>query len=363
MLVLTPDFPPALGGIQVLVHRLLANARRIDPLVVALGAPGAGDFDREQPFPVRRVGRVPGGRKAANAVLNARGAAAALRFRPEVVLSAHIVTSPGARAAGALTRAPVVQYFHADEISGRPRLAGSAARGAALSIAVSSYTRDLVRQVGGAAERIRVLPNGVDLPGGERGRRAARPTLLTVARLVKAYKGHDVLARALPLVRARVPDVEWVIVGDGPLRPKLERLVADQGVAGSVRFEGALPDAERDAWLDRAHVFAMPSRVPEGGGGEGFGIVYLEAAARGIPAVAGNVGGALDAVVHAETGLLVDPTDHVAVADAVSELLADPGRAEALGRKAADRARQFAWPAIAERLEDLLIEARGKGRA
>ena len=99
----------------------------------------------------------------------------------------------------------------------------------------------------------------------------------------------------------------------------------------------------------------MPSRLPAGGsGGEGFGIVYLEAGAHGLPVVAGNVGGALDAVADGETGLLVDPTDHVAVADAIADLLADPVRAAGLGRAGVEHARGFGWAATGAKVEALL---------
>jgi phosphatidylinositol alpha-1,6-mannosyltransferase len=165
------------------------------------------------------------------------------------------------------------------------------------------------------------------------------------------------MVRATPLIRAQVPDVEWVIVGDGPLRGEIERLAMSHGVEGAARFVGEVPVEQLDRWLQRADVFAMPSRVPvERLGGEGFGIVYLEAAANGLPVVAGNVGGALDAVVDQKTGLLVDPADHAAVAAAISRLLRDPPLATAMGRAGAERARQFAWPIVAERVEQVLFE-------
>jgi phosphatidylinositol alpha-1,6-mannosyltransferase len=160
-------------------------------------------------------------------------------------------------------------------------------------------------------------------------------------------------------VRARIPDARLLVVGGGPLRSTYANLAASLGVNGSVEFLGALADAARDEVLDRAHVFVMPSRLPLDRGGEGFGIVYLEAAVHGLPAVAGNVAGALDAVVNGETGLLVDPTDHVAVAEAISDLLAHPAKAETLGRSAYERARQFSWPTVAEQVEDLLLEVAG----
>ena len=99
-----------------------------------------------------------------------------------------------------------------------------------------------------------------------------------------------------------------------------------------MRFLGAVSDAERDTWLRRADLLAMPSRLPGAGrAGEGFGIVYLEAGAYGKPVVAGNVGGALDAVRDGETGLLVDPADAHAVAEAIARLLLDPDLARRLG--------------------------------
>ena len=148
-----------------------------------------------------------------------------------------------------------------------------------------------------------------------------------------------------------------VVVGDGPLRQPLEQLVAALGVSGHVRLVSSRSFEEDAAWFEQADVFAMPSRLgPGGAGGEGFGIVYLEANAHGLPVVAGNVAGALDAVVDGVTGLLVDPTDHVAVAEAVTSLLLDRERAETLGRAGAERAQEFAWPKIARRVEDVVLK-------
>jgi phosphatidylinositol alpha-1,6-mannosyltransferase len=355
LLVLTPDFPPAFGGIQLLVSRLVESFERFEVRVVALDEPGAESVDRAADLEVVRTRRslIP---KASNLLLNAGGVREAIRFRPDVVLAAHIIVAPAAALIQRVAGAPFVQYLHGHEIAARPRLARFAVKSAAASIAVSSYTARLATDIGADAARVHCIPPGVDLPSSRRGERDARPTVLTLARLTAPYKGHDVLIQALPHIKASVPDVAWVVVGDGPLRDELAELARDQGVADSTVFAGSLADAERDAWLDRAHVFAMPSRLPPGGkGGEGFGIVYLEAGAHSLPVVAGNVAGALDAVVDGKTGLLVDPTDPKAVADAVSDLLLDRRKAEALGRAGAARARDFTWPKTAARVEDLLI--------
>jgi phosphatidyl-myo-inositol dimannoside synthase len=357
LLVITPDFPPARGGIQVLVHQLVTGMTRLDTRVVALDSPGAAEFDRADEQHVRRVKapqRLRGGR---NLLLNAVAYAEAQRFRPHVTLSAHIVTSPSAAAIRRGLRARTVQYFYAKEIGAKPRLAAFAARQADAVIAVSAYTSQLIAATGMHTTSTRLIPPGVELPADTSALVPERPTFLTIARLEDRYKGHDVIIRALPLVRAKVPDVQWVVIGDGPLRDGLEQLARSLGVADAVRFLGAVSDEERNLWLRRAQLLAMPSRLPAGHyAGEGFGIVYLEANVYGKPVVAGNVGGALDAVADGESGLLVDPTDPVAVADAIARLLLDDELAKRLGRAGAMRAQSFAWPVIAERVQAVLLE-------
>ncbi|HWY17535.1 MAG TPA: glycosyltransferase family 4 protein [Solirubrobacteraceae bacterium] len=357
LLLITPDFPPSRGGIQVLAQRLAAGLKGFETKVVALDSPGAREFDATSGLATRRVRsfrRLGAGR---NVPLNAVALLAALRFRPHVTLSAHIVTSPAAAAIRRELGGRTVQYFHANEIGGKPKLSAFAARRADVAIAVSAYTADLVKGTGVSPADMRLIPPGVDLPSDPTAQMSERPMFVTVARLEDRYKGHDVLIRALALVRAEVPDVEWIVIGDGPLRPGLERLARSHGVANSVRFLGSVCDAQRDSWLRRADLLAMPSRLPGGSlAGEGFGIVYLEAGAHGKPVVAGNVAGAVDAVLDGKTGLLVDPTDHHAVACAITRLLLDRELARRLGSAGAERARRFAWPTICERLEAVLLE-------
>lgn len=352
----TPDFAPARGGIQHLLHRLAEELNGVDLAVVTFDQPHAAKFDQAQPFLVHRV-RAGGRRVFSVGRLNRRAALFALRFKPDVLLCGHIVVSPAAALAKRILRVPVVQYLYALEIGARPRLAAFALRNADRSIAISAHTRELALAAGGRADGIELIPPGVDLPIRSGARRAVHPTIVTVAQLESRYKGFDVMVRALPLVRAKVPDVEWVIVGGGPLRGEVERLLAAHRLDGAARFAGELSDEERDSWLERAQVFAMPSRLLPGDlGGEGFGIAYLEAGAHGLPVVGGNVGGTLDAVVDGRTGVLVDPTDHVAVAGAITELLSDPDRAAALGQAGAERAREFAWPRIAAEVQRVLVE-------
>jgi phosphatidyl-myo-inositol dimannoside synthase len=357
LLVLTPDFPPAPGGIQVVAHRLAAGLEGLEARVIAPDSPGAARFDAASGVPVHRVhggGRLRGGR---NALLNAAALRHALSFRPHVTLSAHIAASPAAAAIHRALGARTVQYFHAEEIAAKPRLAAFAARHADASIAVSAYTASLIAAASApSTQRVHVIANGTDIPSDAAPKPVDRPTILTIARIEERYKGHDTMVRALALVLAKVPDAQWVVIGEGSLRPGLEALASSYGVAGSIRFLGAVSDDERNAWLARAHLLAMPSRLPAGEfAGEGFGIVYLEAGAYGKPVVAGNVGGAVDAVLDGETGLLVDPLDPLAVAEAIARLLLDRELARRLGAGGQARAQLHAWPKVVQRVEALLL--------
>jgi phosphatidyl-myo-inositol dimannoside synthase len=362
-LVLTPDFPPAPGGIQHLVHRTVSHAPGLRCRIVTLDIAGAAEFDRAGTLDVKRLRQLPVPRPASTLALNGSAVAQALAFRPQVVLSAHTVMSPGASLIRRMLGIPVVQYFHGKEIGVRPRLAAFAARNADACIAVSRYTQGLVAEAGGQPGKIHLIHPGVDLPQSPPDALAERPTVLTIARMEDRYKGHDVMVRAMSLVTARVPGAQWVVIGDGPLRAAIAELACSAGIGEDViRLLGAVDDEERDAWLDRAHVFSMPSRMPTGGYvGEGFGIVYLEANAHRCPAIAGGVGGALDAVVDGETGLLVDPEDHISVGSALVELLQNTERRRRMGEAGARRAEEFAWPRTAERIARLVTEVGGGG--
>jgi phosphatidylinositol alpha-1,6-mannosyltransferase len=379
LLILTPDYPPAPGGIQMVSERLAAGIDSFQTRVLALAEPGAAQFDRSRSTSVRRVRGSSLPHAGRLAVMNAFAVREALLFRPDVTLSMHIVASPAAAAIKRALGVPVVQYFHAEEIGARARLAAFAAQRADAAIAVSGYTAELVRATGAAPAKITVIPNGVDVPaasapalapasslapspeGDPAPEPVERPTFLTLARIQERYKGHDVLVRALALVRAKVPDVRWVVIGDGSLRPGIEALARSYGVADSARFLGSVSDERRNAWLRRTHLLAMPSRLPAGGfAGEGFGIVYLEAGAYGKPVIGGNVGGAPDAILDGVTGLLVDPLDELALAEAITTLLLDRRLAGRLGAAGRRRAEEHAWPVIIARVQAVLLEQLAK---
>jgi phosphatidylinositol alpha-1,6-mannosyltransferase len=296
--------------------------------------------------------------------LNVHALVHACRRRPDVILSGHVVAGPAAVAARALTGVPVVQYVYGLELAQRHGLARRILPRCDATIAVSRHAAATARRAGARGSRLHVVHPGVDEPGATPPLNGERRTsdIVTVARLQERYKGFDVMLRALPLIVARVPDARWVVVGDGELRADIQETASAWGLEDRVVLLGAVSDAERDRRLQGAAVFAMPSRVPPHGGGEGFGIVYLEAGRHRTPVVAGGEGGALDAVVHGQTGTLVDPRDHVALADALIDLLTDEERAARLGAAGEDRARALSWASMVDQVEDIIMGVKRRAR-
>jgi phosphatidylinositol alpha-1,6-mannosyltransferase len=175
--------------------------------------------------------------------------------------------------------------------------------------------------------------------------------------LSELYKGHDVVLRSLPLVAARVPEVAYVVVGDGALRPYYEGLAASLGQTPRVTFIGQADQPTVEAWYRTCDLLVMVSRDRAvDGGAEGFGLVYLEANRFGKPVVAGSAGGAPDAVLDRETGILVDPEDEIAVSGAIIELLSDPALRARLGRQGQQRVlNERSWLRVAEQVEDVML--------
>lgn len=182
-----------------------------------------------------------------------------------------------------------------------------------------------------------------------------RPVVVCVSRLVPR-KGQDTLILAMPRILAAEPDAVLLIVGGGPYEKELRKLAAETRVAGSVRFTGAVPWSELPAHFGAGDVFAMPCRTRRGGlDVEGLGIVYLEASATGLPVVAGDSGGAPDAVLDGETGWVVRGGSVEDAAERIVVLLAD---AE-LRRRMGERGREWVeekwrWDLLAEKLKTLL---------
>jgi phosphatidylinositol alpha-1,6-mannosyltransferase len=225
---------------------------------------------------------------------------------------------------------------------------------------LGEYTRARLAPV---VPRLERLPSGVDTSlfrpgaGGAEVRRrhglSDRPVVVCVSRLVPR-KGQDVLIRAMPAIRRRVPEAALLCVGGGPYLSTLQRLARENDV--DVVFTGSVPWAELPAHYAAGDVFAMPCRNRRGGlEVEGLGIVYLEAAATGLPVVAGDSGGAPDAVLDGETGVVVDGRDVERVAREVTALLNDPATAAKMGARGRAWVEEaWRWDVLAGRLRGLL---------
>lgn len=287
----------------------------------------------------------------------------AMRWRgPLVVVACHPHLAPVAWLTRAVSSAPFAVWCHGEEVWSRlrPSVAWSLRRADAV-FAPSRFTAQRVEDTAGLpAGSTRVIPHCLppEFSSAKGSTRSGSKRVLTVARLEPrhAYKGVDRLIRAWPRVIAEVPDAELVIVGDGPDRSRLE-LLAQSVEARQTHFLGAHQDERLGARYADAAIFALPSRTrvvptPEG---EGFGLVYLEAAAASLPVVALR-GGAVDEVVlDGRTGLLVDSDEPQPLAAALIRLLEDPALAARLGENGRRRvAAEFDFETFRNRVDALV---------
>ncbi|GHJ93562.1 glycosyl transferase family 1 [Streptomyces sp. NE5-10] len=376
-LIVTNDFPPRPGGIQAFLHNM---ALRLDPdrLVVYAstwkrgreGAEATALFDAEQPFTVvrdRTTMLLPTPRVTARATALLRehgcesvwfGAAAPLGLM-----------APALRKAGAKRLVATTHGHEAGwaQLPAARQLLRRIGEGTDTITYLGEYTRTRIASAltPAAAGRMVQLPPGVDEKtfhpgsGGDEVRARLgltdRPVVVCVSRLVPR-KGQDTLIRALPRILRRVPDAVLLIVGGGPYEQDLRRLAVETGVTASVRFTGAVPWSELPAHYGAGDVFAMPCRTRRGGlDVEGLGIVYLEASATGLPVVAGDSGGAPDAVLDGETGWVVRGESAEDTADRVTTLLLDPELRARMGERGrAWVEEKWRWDLLAERLRELL---------
>ncbi|AEY88888.1 glycosyl transferase [Streptomyces hygroscopicus subsp. jinggangensis 5008] len=376
-LIVTNDFPPRPGGIQAFLHNM---ALRLDPgrLVVYAstwkrgqeGAEATAAFDAEQPFTVvrdRTTMLLPTPRVTRRAVgLLREHGCASVWFGAAAPLG---LMAPALRKAGAERLVATTHGHEAGwaQLPAARQLLRRIGEATDTMTYLGEYTRSRIATAltPQAASRMAQLPPGVDEKtfhpgsGGDEVRARLgltdRPVVVCVSRLVPR-KGQDTLIRAMPRILAAEPDAVLLIVGGGPYEKDLRRLAHETGVAGSVRFTGAVPWSELPAHYGAGDVFAMPCRTRRGGlDVEGLGIVYLEASATGLPVVAGDSGGAPDAVLEGETGWVVRGGSVEQTAERIVALLADAG----LRRRMGERGRRWVeerwrWDLLAERLKTLL---------
>ncbi|MGE5802332.1 MAG: glycosyltransferase family 4 protein [Gemmatimonadota bacterium] len=264
----------------------------------------------------------------------------------------------------------VLKELHAIHHSRFARKTAKALFGSADAVVANSqWTREqaqtVLRELGldPLAERVRVVPLGTDpeqfRPGIDTHAVRARYNLngsawvLTVARL-EPYKGVDMALRAVAQVRRDGLDVNYLVVGSGKKRKEYQALAEELKIADHVRFVGNVPEAELPAVFNIASAYVGVSRRADGSRVEGFGVALAEASACGLPVIAGQSGGLAEAVRDGETGLVVNPDDPEAVADALKRLLGDQLLARRLGqsgRKAVET--YYNWDRVIRDLRDI----------
>jgi phosphatidyl-myo-inositol dimannoside synthase len=372
-LLVTNDFPPKVGGIQNYLWDLWS---RLDPssfvVLTASSDAGAEAFDATQAVRGVCIERLPG----PILFFPTPGAREAVRRCAEEHAVDLVLLDPALPLGllGPQLGVPYGVILHGAEVAIPGRLPGARmalARvlgGARIIVSAGGYpAAEGRRAADGRMAPVVVIPPGVDTkaiaPCTAAERRATRarlglpargPLVVSISRLVPR-KGMDVLIEAAGRLSFSFPDLVVAIAGDGRERARLERMA--DGSAATVRVLGRIDDEDRDALLGAADVFVMACRNRWAGlEQEGFGIVFLEAAAAGVPQIAGDSGGASEAVDDGVTGLVVRaPDDPGAVAEALRTLLADPTRRRRMGRAARARVQEsFDTDVLASRLADAL---------
>jgi phosphatidylinositol alpha-1,6-mannosyltransferase len=401
ILLVSPIFPPRKGGVAVVYGHLCRHlGRKVTVLAPREGENGVDRFDAQQTYRVertrwlaiRRITMLP---RLLRAGLNHFMNNFVLRLGLRRKLRSLIArTSPGVVCIGdfrfywllpvvrRLCGAPVVFYIHGEEVCFSPRATGMLSRHLQKSaigclrqadgiVVVSRFTQGKVLALGTDPSRVKLVYSGVDhvrfTPGPSDSKVIARHGLtgkrviLTVARL-DARKGHETVIKALPTILSRVPEAIYLIVGQGPERDRLARLVAELQLETRVVFAGVVADDELCAYYRTCDVFVQPN-YQFNGDNEGFGLVFLEAAACGCAVVAGRAGGVPEAVKDGETGLLVDGTSVEQTSDAISRLLLDANLRSEFSRNGINWARRFHWQATANAFTEFCDEMRTQGRS
>ena len=375
-LVITELFLPTKGGTAVWFDELYRRLGGKGTHIVTASVPGAAEHDRNHPNTVHRISLqrhawLRPESAAMYAKLFLRAGALALTNRFEAVHAGRVLPEGlVALAIARLTRHPLVVYAHGEEITtwrqpAKFRVMRYVYRHANLVIANSDFTAQQLHKLGVHPDRLALINPGVDTMRFRKGlpfadlrgsvmKRREQSLILSVGRLSRR-KGFDQVIRALPLLAKQGVDAHCVIIGTGDDREHLWAIARDCGVADRVHLLGHVSADDLPRWYNAADVFAMPNHDIDGDT-EGFGMVFVEAAACGKPSVAGIAGGTGAAVIDGVTGLRVDGASVEAVTGALARLLSDRQLAEHLGEQGWRRANaEFSWESVARRVGSLSI--------
>ncbi len=327
--IITREFPPSVGGIEEYLSQVARRLAATHQVAVWAPPPNTinGTSDEDAP-PYERF-YLPG---------TAIGLARALRrWQPDRVIVGHTDLRL-LLAAWAVASRRYLAIAYGNDFLGAQRVWYRS-----LVNYFLAQARPLITISRSSAQRLRGLgiPNPVVIYPGTDPERFTPPevpptppfTLLSVGRLVQR-KGLDTAIRAVARLRQVYPDIRYLVAGRGPERPHLQRLARELDLEDHIQFLGRVPAEALPDLYRRAHVFVLPLREEaQADSIEGFGMVFLEAAATAVPSVAGESGGASEAVRDGETGILVPPADVEAVYTAVRTLLDDEALRTAMGRR------------------------------
>ena len=372
-LLVTNDFPPKVGGIQSYLFGLVGSLDAAGVRVLAPAHPEAEKFDAKQPY---EISRVPTPRLYPTPQLLQR--ICKMSAGMDVVQFGYALQSwVLAPSMQRRTRVPYVLFAHGAEVLFPLRIPGATSllmwgslRRAAAVLTVSAHTAAGVERFTGGRVGCTVLRPIVDpekFRSSDKDRDRVRnrlglgkhPTVLCVSRLT-ARKGQDRLIDVLPALRTQF-GAKLLLVGEGPLARNLRRRARRRRVEKDVIFAGRVPEELLPAYYATADVFAMPVRsrwfgIEE----EGFGVVFAEAAAAGLPMLVGCSGGTSEAVEDGVTGYLVDGNSVPKIRQALARLLADEELREKMGRAAWKRVvDSHGAGVVGERYREVLESAAG----
>ena len=368
IVISTQNYPPAAGGIQNYMHELalalhhLGHSVRV--ICDAATADGQEQFDRSLPFTVERLR----GPKFIRRYTKAKRVISLLTKNDQSILicdswkSLELLNPEKLHNSRCICIAHGMEYPAQVEAK-QQRIAKTLSR-AELILANSEFTAQRVKPYAPDFSRVQLLHPGVNpaIPASDADTAKAAnwtgehsPILITVGRL-EPRKGQDKIIEAMPQLLTEHPQLLYVIAGSGPIEDELKARVQALGLGDKVKFCGRVSDGERTALLQKADLFAMPCRAV-GDSVEGFGIVYIEAAMLGLASLAGRAGGAGDAVIDGQTGLLCDGDSSDEVYLSIKKLLSDSQTLKTMGAKGQHRAKtELQWPQVAQKLMDYLGE-------
>ncbi len=375
------DFKPLRGGVANYAHELAVQfSKRLRVHVVSRELEGMDDFDRGLPYTITRI-RTPHS-ALISIPLFARPLRQLIRAQPPEALFCPTWLPEGAAARRALRGQPIPYFVaaHGTEVFDNfasvrnsvrtvlmRRVKRKVFNGAEKVFPVSDYTRKaVVEETRGDDRRIITVNNGVNpaifrktaVPSNvqARYRPCGERILLTVTRLYP-YKGVDRMLESLPVILRSIPEVKYLVVGDGPDRSRLQQLTARLGLQAQVSFLGPLALSEIVELYNLADLFVMLSRdqPPDV---EGFGLVFLEAAACGLPSVGGRSGGIPDAIEDGKSGWLVDPCNTQEISATIIDLLQSRDKLERASACCLATAPQKTWARVAEQILEEMFDGR-----